>query len=267
MKTINAHGRQFRLGRNRPARRKLATTMKQLRVDDVLPPIVVPDSTDYRTAALPSLRNVYGNDRLGDCVIAGGAHVRGVTSFNAGGGSLFTDDQIILQYAAIGGYDPNDPDSDQGCDENTALNFWRTTGWPDGVKLIRAVSVDPTSISEINEALYLFENLFFGVSLPEEWIDPIPSGDGFDWTLAGPAIPENGHCFIGCDIAPGGAGIIIDTWGMLGTISYAAIAQYASAGSSGQLFTLLTPDIVDRVTAKSPAGYDVETLTEYLNAL
>jgi hypothetical protein len=71
-----------------------------------------------------ALAQVYANDSLGDCVIADIAHVVGV--FTGGAGPepfIYTRDQIITIYSAIGGYNPADPSTDQRCDEQTALNY------------------------------------------------------------------------------------------------------------------------------------------------
>ena len=59
-----------------------------------------PASCDFSSAASSVLANIYGNDRLGDCVIAAGYHVTGVETGNAG--DLFTasDAQIIADYNA-----------------------------------------------------------------------------------------------------------------------------------------------------------------------
>src|SRR5208283_4507003 len=44
-----------------------------------------PASVSYTAKAMVSLNQMYLNDQLGDCVIAGGGHMRGVTSGNATG--------------------------------------------------------------------------------------------------------------------------------------------------------------------------------------
>ena len=229
----------------------------------VLPSVTVPASTSYASAADASLANIYCNDTLGDCVIAGAAHVRGVTSGNSGKLVMFTPEQIVAQYSAIGGYNPAAPNTDQGCDEQTALNYWETTGFPDGVKLVNAVAVDATNEVEVRLALYLFENLYFGVGLPDAWVNPFPSGPGFVWDVSGDSDPNNGHCFVAVDLLP--SGVVIDTWGMLGTLTEPAIAAYAVPAAGGQLFALLSPDTVSAISGKSPAGYDTATLTQFLS--
>lgn len=265
-------GQQFKMGRCRPSAPHCRSSFKDLMAAKVLPDVTVPSTTHYSAKAPASLHNIYKNDVLGDCVIAGGYHVRGITSANGGKSVLFSDDQVIQDYSAIGGYNPKaTPDqngenpTDQGCDENVALKYWETTGFPDGVKLVNAIAIDATNIEEVRLALYLFENVYFGVELPDAWVNPMPAGPGWRWDKTGVPDQNNGHCFIGVDLVPDG--VKIDSWGMCGYLTNAAISYYASPSQNGQLFTLLTPDIICNVTKKSPAGYDLTTLTTYLSQL
>jgi len=264
-------GKQYRLGRNHPKHPHGRSSFRDMLNARVLPQVTVPDSTNYAAAAQPALADIYGNDSLGDCTIAAGFHIRGVTSFNGGQGIVFTEDQVVQDYSAITGYDPNavlvdgQNPTDQGADENTVLAYWAQTGFPDGVLLDEYVSVNAADDAEVRLACYLFENLYFAVDLPDEFVSPMPSGSGFAWNLAGDPEPENGHAFSGVDLVPGG--IVIDSWGMTGTFSQAAIEYYASPAQGGALFTLLSPDVISRLTQKSPAGYDIGALTEYLGQL
>ena len=263
-------GKQIKFGRNRPQTWHGRKSMAELISGNILPKVTVPQSTNYSGVAAQSLHNIYLNDQLGDCVIAGSFHVRGVTSANSTGKPvMFSTAQVIHDYGKIGGYNPNAPlnpdgsnPTDQGCDENTALAYWHNTGYPDGVKLVNYVAVDATNIAEVRLAMYLFENLYFGVELPDAWVNPFPEKRGWTWDVAGAPDPNNGHCFVGVDLIPNG--IKIDSWGMCGYLTEKAVAYYASPAQGGQLFTLLTPDIVNRVSKKSPAGYDIATLTQYL---
>ncbi len=88
-----------------------------------------PPTCDYTKPAEAALSKIYENDKLGDCVIAGMAHVVGVLTGGAGPKPfLYSDAEIIKLYSAIGGYVPGDPATDQGCDEQTALNYWENNG-------------------------------------------------------------------------------------------------------------------------------------------
>jgi len=264
-------GKPFKLGRNRPTYPHFKPSLKDMLKAHVLPDVTVPSSTHYSGNAVASLHNIYGNDVLGDCCIAGGMHIRGVTSGNSGQLVTFSHSEVVEDYSAIGGYNPNAPlvngenPTDNGCDENTALNYWERTGFPDGVKLINSVVVDATNITEVRLAMYLFENVYFGVELPDAWVNPMPSGGGFRWDKAGQPDPENGHAFAGCDLVP--AGLKISTWGFCGYITNAAIEYYAAPAQNGQLFSLLSPDTISKVSEKSPAGYDITALTQYLAQL
>ncbi len=84
-KLVLPSGRTFALGRQRPVapcpRLKLSHYLMQS-----LP--TPPAAIDYSPAAMASLRNIYGNGDLGDCVIAAGGHIRGVTSGNAGSSGM-----------------------------------------------------------------------------------------------------------------------------------------------------------------------------------
>lgn len=229
------------------------------------PSLLAPASCDYGPKAGASLRRIYLNDQLGDCVIAGGAHVRGVTSANATGRPvLFTADEITRQYHAIGGYVPGRPDTDQGCDEQTAFRYWEKHGWSDGVKLAGVISVSP---ARAKLACYLFENLFFGVELPDEWISPMPAASGFVWGVAGDPNPENGHCFVGHGYDA--HGVKIDTWGMSGLLTWDGMATYAvpTNGGGGECYSLLYPDMIAKAQAKAPNGLNWTALLNDLHAL
>src|SRR5476649_2883722 len=99
------HGRSVKFGRRRPADLGPHAELRIYLDTKALPP--PPATFDYSTAAKRSLNNVYLNDQLGDCVIAGGAHVRGVTSGGAGHLVMFSTSDIVKMYSAIGGYDPH----------------------------------------------------------------------------------------------------------------------------------------------------------------
>jgi hypothetical protein len=249
--------RNVKLGRHRPVAHCPRLKLKDYLVTASLP--TPPASTDYSPKASSALSLIYMNDSLGDCVIAGGYHVVGVETGNADGGTPFiaTDAQILADYGAIGGYVPGDPSTDQGCDEETALNYWTQTGFANGTKLHGFMAVDATNQVEVQQAMFLFENLYFGFELPDSWISPFPSASGFVWDVGTPD-PENGHCIMG--VGYNDAGVQVDSWGLIGTVTWAAVAQLAVEVSGGQLFTMLSPDQVAKAQTTAPNGIDWNTL-------
>lgn len=253
----------FKLGRNRPIAVGPHMKLRNYLLRALPPP---PATMDYSAAAQASLRNIYGNDTLGDCVIAGIAHVVGTMTGNAGSCFTYTSDQIIALYGAIGGYNPDDPSTDQGCDEVTALNYWQQNGAPAGAHQIAGwLAVNPADPVEVRTACWLFENLYFGVELPNGWVNPFPSGDGFIWDVADDPNPSQGHCFIA--FGYGASGPSIDTWALQGTITDAAVAKYCAGAAGGALYTVVSKDSIIAASAKAPSGFDWSQLVADFDSL
>lgn len=211
-----------------------------------------PSSSDYSTKAASILSDVFGNDQYGDCVFAGGYHVVGVETANAGTGFHATREQVLADYSAVTGFNPVDPNTDNGANIQDALNYWQNHGFANGTKLLGYLAVDATNAREVASAVYLFENLFVGVELPDAWITPFPAGNGFTWDVAGDPDPNNGHCVVGC--GHDDYGVKIATWGLLGRVTYAALSRYAVAKNNGELWVALTPDQIAKGQAKAPNG-------------
>lgn len=262
VKTVHhpTSGLKFKLGRKRPVARCPRFALKNYLMRSLPAP---PATSDYTKRAAPALSQIYDNDTLGDCVIAGMAHVVGVLTGNSGTKPFIYDNkEIIGLYSAIGGYVPGDPSTDQGCDEQTALNYWENNGaLPPGTtsktgahKIVGWMSVDATNVDECRTAMWLFENLYFGLELPDAWINPAPSASGFVWDVAGAPDPNNGHCVVGVGYTANG--ITIDTWGMTGLMTTAAVAKYATQAAGGDLYTVVSMDAIDKATQKAPNGFD-----------
>ena len=227
--------------------------------------LVVPPSADYIAPAASVLGNIYGNDLLGDCVIAGGYHLVGTATGNAGDLFTATQDQIIADYSAIGGYVPGDDSTDQGCDELTALSYWQEHGFANGTHLVGSLLIDASNQTEVQMAIWLFEGASMCASLPDAWISPMPSGNDFVWDVAGDPNPDHGHCVAAVGYHPGG--VTIDSWALFGTVTWAALAKYFTMTANGSLFVWLTPDILAKGQAKAPTGFDWATLLQDFSAM
>lgn len=242
-------GREVKFGRKQPRVIGPHFRLRNYLRASMPPP---PSSLDYSQPALPVLQNILGNNTLGDCVIAGGYHILGIETGNAG--KLWTPSMtdILTDYSKIGGYVPGDPSTDQGCDEITAMNYWTNHGFADGSTLAGWVAIDPTNIVEVQTAQWLFEDLLFGLCLPDSCINPFPSQNGFVWGKGTPD-QNNGHC-----IAGGGYnsdGVLIWTWGLTGLMTYAGIAQLCIVQSGGGLYTLLSYDQIAKGASKAGNGF------------
>jgi hypothetical protein len=256
-------GAQFKMGRTRPLVRQPALSLRNyLTIDLPTPPAAI----DYTAKAKAFLALVLGNDRLGDCTCAGIMHTGGALLGNSDQPIPYTEADTIGLYERACGYNPSDPNSDQGGNEQDVLNYVKAHGLlANGTHKIAAwARVDGANVNLIKAALWLDENVYFGVELPDAWVNPMPSGDDFVWDVAGDPDPENGHCFVGLGYTA--QGVLIDTWGMIGVITWAAIAKYATSVGSGELYTVFSQDSMVRATEKAPNGFDATQLLADIQA-
>jgi hypothetical protein len=266
VKTITRpDGRTARFGRRRPAARRPVLSLKNYLLPGMPAP---PASTNYAALAASPLSQMYENDTLGDCVIAGIAHVEGVMTANEPASPLvLTDPQITTIYSGACGYVPGNESTDQGCDIQTTLAWWEQNGVPAGSahKPLAWLAVDPTNQTEVMTAIWLFQNVIPGLDLPDAWINPFPSASGFVWDVAGAPDPDNGHCPPGIDY--NAQGIVISTWGMTGTMTWAALAQYCAASAGGELYAVFNEDTLNAATGLAPDGLDLAQMIADWNAM
>lgn len=231
------------------------------------PSLTAPTTTNFRASADRALRKMYLNDQLGDCVIAARYHRIGLLTGAANAGNPFvaTDAQVKSDYHDIGGYVDGSPSTDQGCDMITAADFGVSHGYADGSKDLGYIIVDATNREQVKLAMWAFENLDIAIPLPDKWISPFPSADGFTWGVDGDSNPENGHCIPGIDIATNG--IVIDTWALEGVITFEALAAYAVDKTGGVIIVHLNPDMLAKAMTKAPNGIDWVGIITAFNAL
>jgi hypothetical protein len=256
---------RFKLGRNRPSVSERRLRFAHYLTDaPISPPPTVShwSETQTESGGYACLTNVMGNDTLGNCTCAGAAHIEGILRANAGNVDRLpiTGDAIAF-YSLSCGYLPGDPSTDQGGDEVTVLNCWKNKGFfPDGSGKIAAwVTLDAANVEQVRRAIWLFENCYFGVELPDGWLgDHEPQRNGFTWDVVGDANPANGHCFVG--VGYNENGVIIDTWGLIGTVTWAAVAKYATSTSQGELYAVVSEDAINRTKRKAPNSFDFDEL-------
>lgn len=251
-------GRSFKLGRRRPVALPPRLHLKNYLMRSMP---AAPAAFSYTPLATECLAQVLGNDDLGDCTAAAAFHVAGVMRANAGEPTVWdTEKEVIPFYSATSGYVVGNDKTDNGANITDVLNYWQHNGLrADGThKILSYVAVSAHDAEEIAAAIWLFEHLYCGVSLPDAWVDPIPQKSGFIWDVAGPTNPDNGHAFPG--FAYDKQGMMISTWGMLGVVTWAALAQYGSHTDHGELYVAVSLDLLIRASQKAPNGFDMEHL-------
>lgn len=233
-----------------------------------LPPI--PPTFSYQAKAAVPLADIYGNDNLGDCAIAMMFHAAAVFTGNATGVPYHAAlSQVVAAYTKVGGYIPGRPETDNGCVLTDVFKYWQTTGLPNGEKIRGFISINAASPSDIMASGFLLENHCFGVGLPDPYITPFPTGPGFVWRHTGQSDPNNGHAFLGLGGATSGkdAGIDIDTWGLSGRFTFDAIAAYAGSSGGGEMWSVITDDMIAKGAAKAPNGFAWGDLVAAFDAL
>ncbi|MBV9287081.1 MAG: hypothetical protein JO288_04535 [Hyphomicrobiales bacterium] len=275
IKTITGHnGKTFKLGRRRPLAHGPRLRFGHfLRADAPPPPPAVANYVKSGSAPIQdAMGDILGNDDFGDCTCAAVGHCLDVLRANNNSAKKWrpaTRADALEFYSRVTdpSFDPETGANDNGADEVTVLNIWQKQGFfADGSGKIAAwAQVDPSNETEVKQAIFLNGNVYFGVPLPDRWVNPMPRISGFTWDVAGDADPDNGHAFYGYGYSA--KGVLIDTWGMSGTITWPALKAYCDPHVGGGLYTVFGPDWISSVTQKSPSGFDTARLETYLGLL
>jgi hypothetical protein len=132
-----------------------------------------------------------------NCVFASSGHATMVQSALSGKLIMPTTDQCLKAYSAVTGFNPNDPNSDQGAVEVDALNWERRHSLA-GTKVYAFARVDPHDHALLRACAYYFGGVWFGINLPisaqnqvgKVWdvTDPSLSGDAEPGSWGGHAV-------------------------------------------------------------------------------
>lgn len=165
----------LKLGRHHATKAKLQI---KTYLGPALPP--PPGQCDWSVAMTQdwgAMKNA-GAGAVGDCTVAAMGH--GVQTITANSDGLITptDDEILNMYRGSG-YDPADPNSDQG---------WTFTGVSKamcdfglaGVKLDAFADVDVGNLTEVRQTISLCGGAWIGVQLTQDDIDAFQAGQ--PWT-------------------------------------------------------------------------------------
>jgi hypothetical protein len=238
-----------------------------------------PGSVAYNGPAMDVIEDVEGNDSAGCCVEAEEAHFIAVVTGMTGKLFKYTRGMVLGLYGTLTGYNPSNPATDRGTDPIACLNYFTRNAYADGSKLAGFVLVDATNKEEVKFALATFGNLKIWLSLATSYINPFPSKHGFVWDVATPN-PQDGHCIGACgyiddandvpeDVKVIGVtdlGLQVMTWGLIGTMTWAAVAQMLVPSAGGGMASRVTPDWIN-AQGDSPTGLTLPELVADLKAL
>jgi hypothetical protein len=195
------------------------------------------------------------NDSLGDCTIAAAGHL--ITTWTAANGVQHTplDLDILTAYEQACGYNPSDPNSDQGGVELDVLKYWQQTGI--GLdKIGPYLALNPKNENHVRSAVQLFGGAYIGLSLPVSCQDQDvwdvvsgPQGESGSW---------GGHAV--CVVGYNEVGPVCVTWGATKQMTWAFWLAYCD-----EAYAILSPDW--DVNGVAPSGFDGEALRVDLAAL
>lgn len=171
---------------------------------------------------------MYLNDRLGCCVEAGlGHHEQQISRYGQGVEVDVPDAAILAAYEQIAGYNPADPNTDQGTLVQDALTWWRKGSGLAGHAITAYAVVDLNSATEIKQAVATFGALGIGFNFPAFAMDQFDNGEPWDVQAKNSSI-EGGHYVI--VVGYDGTYFYVVTWGKIQKMTPAFFRKYVDEG-------------------------------------
>ena len=194
-----------------------------------------------------------GNDQYGDCVWAAIGHGEQLWSNNA---TVPTVQQLLAGYSAVTGFNPNDPNTDQGTVIADALAYWRKTGVANR-KVELYASINPQNANVLQQAVEFFGGLNVGIDFPASAMTQFNNNQ--PWTVVQGSPIEGGHCvlIVGYDANY----LYVVTWGKVQKMAWSFWNKYGS-----EAWAIISRDWLDS-TGKTPEGLDLYGLGQDFTSL
>jgi hypothetical protein len=193
--------------------------------------------------------NMFGNDKYGDCVMAGAAHEEMHWAHSTQKSMpRFTDDVIIRQYLRLAG------GADVGLDPVAAASHRRNYGITDAdgrVYKIKAYALID-SLIELAYSSYLFDAAAVGMFLPKSSEKRFVAHQPWDDVSEDPD-PQGGHYVPIIGKSSAGLWVCV-TWGQLQGISDAFLEKYCFGAGAGGLAYFSKNYLL--ASGKSPEAFD-----------
>lgn len=202
-----------------------------------------------------------GNDRVGDCVLAGADHETMILTSITGKTASFTEGTAVSDYSAITGYNPRDPSTDQGTYMKDAMSYRRHTGILDSNnkrhKVGAYLALEPGNWTQLLQALYAFTVVGIGIEFPDSAMDQYFANK--PWTVVKGSAVDRGH-YIPVVGRPTSTYLEIVTWGRAMRMSETFYKKY-----NDESYVFISNEGL--VNGISPEGYNLTDLNNILAAL
>ena len=241
----------LKLGKLKPRLDKRTIRLKDVLRAELLPPL--PDSFDV-DSSLGGItdNNIYGNDALADCVIAGRAHM--TLRFED-----FEQRKIIpITNADVEGeYFKETGGKDSGLTMLDSLNCWRR-GWRaagETYDIYAYASFDCSNHDESKYAIVLLRGAYIGIQLPQSAMTQFQNGQEWDVIDADGGI-LGGHCVY--VLAFDQDSVTCVTWGKRQLMTWAFWDKYCDEAYG---------IVQDKEHFVTDSPVDVNRLDDYLTAI
>lgn len=226
-------------------------------VDDIKPPKVfghIDNTMDYL---------MLGNDRAGDCVVAGECHEHMIWSKAiTGRAAPFTDEIALQEYEEASGWNgvPDDP-TDTGLDMEEQAKRRRQVGILDanGVRHKIEAYARINTIDNLVKAMWVFGAVGIGANIPQSAVDQFTLAQ--PWTVSGASQNLGGHYMTACGFNSRG-NVCVVTWGRLQAITPAWIDRYVDV-----IIAYISKDYIDPAKNLTPELIDSAKLAADLGRL
>jgi hypothetical protein len=184
----------------------------------------LPKSYDFDVRYLAVPTPMFGNDRHGDCVIAGRAHQTLRFEY------LEQHEVLNISYAdVLREWHKENGNTEHGLSVLDSLKEWRTRGWRAAgtVYEIKAfAAVDWTNVDEVKSAILTQVGIGFGLTLPYDAITVFQAGRPWDVTTGpgGKPDPNGGH-YVYCS-GYTALGPVCVTWGRKQQMTWRFLQRY-----------------------------------------
>jgi hypothetical protein len=207
--------------------------------------------------------HMLANDQYGDCVFAGAAHEHMVWSLEGGKPrARFTIHDVLSDYAAVTGFDPAKPATDQGTDMEEAASYRRKTGVLDATgarhRIDAYVALKIGDVDQLAFASWMFGACGVGLQLPQQAMAAFDKGELWDV----PPRPQiaGGH-YVPCVGRDACGHFLVVTWGEVQAMTPAFYERFCDEACA-----YLSLEVLNEKKL-SPEGFDETALRAALNSL
>lgn len=213
--------------------------------------------TDYETADLPPTSDsvaspailpyswgMLGNDQVGNCTIAGAAHLDMAWNVEVGEHNTIPSaaEDEKEYFSMTGG-------QDTGLAMTTVTTKWVKKGLF-GYKVKAAAPVALTQIA-LKQAIQFYGGAYIGVQLPDSAQSQFIQGSPTTWSIVANSPIDGGHCIIGAGFTP--AGMLCVSWGQILLAEWSWIAKYMD-----EAYVIIPDQFVE--AKKGPSVLDLSAL-------